>query len=352
MLPDSNYFNCDLPSTAQALRDPEFFLDSQAPGTVLILDGVHGLADPSRLLQVTADQYPRPRVLATGSSTLAATKKFPDSLTGRKHSVHLQPVLWEECVDWLGASGIGRRLLHGGLPESLLSGSPSADFFNEWLDSYYARDIQELFHVRNRQGFQTLFRLLLRQSGGQLELNRLATQCELSRPTVKAHIEAMASTHTLHLLRPYHGVGTREIVARPKCYGFDTGFVSFEKGWTSLRPEDQGILWEHLVLDTLRFLFDDGSLFYWQDKSRREVDFVIRRGDGSVDAVECKLNPEDVEHSGVEAFRALYPRGRNLILSPDVKQPYRIRMRQHTHTLAVCDTRHLSRVLAAPARFS
>ena len=350
MLPDSNYVNCDLPSTARMLRDPELFLDSQMPGTVLIFDEVHVLADPSRLLKVSADQYPSLRVLATGSSTLAATRKFRDSLTGRKHSVHLQPVLWEECVDWLGAPDIGRRLLHGGLPDSLLSGSPSPDFFNEWLDSYYARDIQELFHVRNRQGFQTLFRLLLRQSGGQLELTKLATQCELSRPTVRAHIEAMAITHALHLLRPYHGGGKREVVARPKCYGFDTGFVAFEKGWTSLRPEDQGILWEHLVLDALRFLFGDGSLFYWQDKSRREVDFVIRRGDGYVDVVECKLNPENVRHSGVEAFRALYPRGRNLILSPIVKQPYRIR--QHAHTLTVCDTWHLSKVLDAPARFS
>ena len=350
MLPDSNHVNCDLPSTARMLRDPELFLDSQMPGTVLIFDEVHVLADPSRLLKVSADQYPRLRVLATGSSTLAATKKFRDSLTGRKHSVHLQPVLWEECVDWLGAPDIGRRLLHGGLPESLLSGSPSPDFFNEWLDSYYARDIQELFHVRNRQGFQTLFRLLLRQSGGQLELTKLATQCELSRPTVRAHIEAMAITHALHLLRPYHGGGKREVVARPKCYGFDTGFVAFEKGWTSLRQEDQGILWEHLVLDTLRFLFGDGSLFYWQDKSRREVDFVIRRGDGYVDAVECKLNPEHVSHAGVEAFRGLYPRGRNLILSPNVKQPYRIR--QHAHTLTVCDTRHLSDVLDVPALFS
>ena len=275
MLPDSVYVNCDLPSTARMLRDPELFLDSHPPGTVLVFDEVHALAKPSHLLKVAADQYSGLRVLATGSSTLAATRKFRDSLTGRKHSVHLQAVLWEECIGWLGAPDIDRRLLHGGLPESLLSERPSPDFFNEWVDSYYARDIQELFHIRNRHGFQALFRLLLTQSGGQLELNRLATLCELSRPTVKAHIEAMAITHALHLLRPFHGGGKREIVARPKCYGFDTGLVCFEKGWTRLRPDDRGILWEHLVLDTLRGLFSDGSLFYWQDKSRREVDFII-----------------------------------------------------------------------------
>jgi hypothetical protein len=36
------------------------------------------------------------KILATGSSTLAASKKFRDTLTGRKRTVHLVPVLWDE----------------------------------------------------------------------------------------------------------------------------------------------------------------------------------------------------------------------------------------------------------------
>ena len=350
MLPGAVYINCNLPSTGRMLRDPGLFLDSHASGTVLILDEMHRIADPSRLLKIAADEYPGLRILATGSSTLTATHKFRDSLTGRKHADQLRPVLWEECIDWLGTPDIDRRLLHGGLPEALLSQRASPDFFNEWVDSFFARDILELFHIRNRHGFQALFRLLLRQSGDQLELNRLAMSCKLSRPTIKSHIKAMAITHVLHLVRPFSGRGKREIVARPKCYCFDTGFVCLEKGWTSLRPDDRGILWEHLVLDTLRGLFSDGNLFYWQDKSHREIDFVIRRGGNRVDIVECKTSPEHVKPSTVAAFRDLYPEGRNFILCPSVKWPYRIRHQSHTAT--VCDTRDLSELLAAPALFS
>ncbi len=72
---------------------------------------------------------------------------------------------------------------------------------------------------------------MLRQSGGQLDYSQLANLSELSRPTVKTHIEAMQIAHAVHLLRPFHGGGKREIVSRPKCYAFDTGFVTFEKGW-------------------------------------------------------------------------------------------------------------------------
>ena len=346
MLPAAAYMNCDLPSTGRLLRDPELFLDGQEPGTVLVFDEVHRLEDPSRLLKIVADEYPALRVLATGSSTLAATRKFRDALTGRKRSVHLRPVLWEECNNWLSASQLDRRLCHGGLPQALLADSPSADFFNEWIDSFYARDIQELFQVRSRSGFQALFRLLLRQSGGQIDHTRLAKLCQLSRLTVASYIEAMTITHALHLVRPYHGGGKREIVARPKCYGFDTGFVCFERGWAGLRPEDRGPLWEHLVLDAVLGLFGGGKVFYWRDKAGREVDFVIRREGSRVDALECKINPDHLNRSALSAFRALYPEGRNYVVSPTARRHYSTRERDLTVT--VCDTPDLADVMGLP----
>lgn len=340
MLPDVVYMNCDLPSTQRALEDPELFLDGQVHGTVLVFDEVHHLDDPSRLLKIAADAYPQLKVLATGSSTLAATRKFRDSLTGRKQAIHLCPVLWEECADPFGVRDLDHRLLHGGLPEPLLAKRKDPAFFNEWIDSFYARDILELFGIRNRQGFLALFRLLLRRSGGQLDYAQLASLGELSRPTVKAHIEAMQIAHAIHLLRPFHGGGKREIISRPKCYAFDTGFVTFEKGWDSIRSDDRGLLWEHLVLNALRFHLADEDIFYWHDKSHREVDFVIRRGRDRVDTVECKINPDRVNAAPVEAFRRLYPQGDNYVVSPSVKQLYRIRRGGLVFT--VCTTKHLS----------
>src|SRR5204862_6766999 len=78
-LPDALYLDCDLPSVAEPLRDPEAFLAS-VTASRLILDEVHQLPDPSRLLKIAADHHPRLRVIATGSSTLAATPQFRDRL--------------------------------------------------------------------------------------------------------------------------------------------------------------------------------------------------------------------------------------------------------------------------------
>ena len=333
MLPDAKHLNCDLPATARALADPELFLASQPAGATLVFDEVHRLPDPSLLLKIAADEYRSLRILATGSSTLAATRKFRDSLTGRKEAVHLCPVLWEECAEPFGVCDFDRRLLHGGLPEALLLAEKLPSSFTEWIDSFYARDILELFDVRNRQGFLALFRLLLRWSGGQLDIGRLARQAELSRLTAGTYLDALQTAHAVHLLRPFHGGGTREIVARPKCYAFDTGFVTFEKGWDVLRPEDRGTLWEHLVLDSLRFRLSDDRIFYWRDKAGREVDFVIRRGRDRVDLVECKLDPDELDGRAVRAFRAIYPSGENFLASPAIREPFRIRRAGYTFTV-------------------
>jgi uncharacterized protein len=322
MISGAAYLNCDLPSVCRQLAEPEPFYDSLAKGTVVILDEVHRLEDPSRVLKIAADAYPHLRVLATGSSTLAATRKFRDSLTGRKHAVYLTPVLWSECTAEFAIQDLDRRLLHGGLPEALLSPRKDPAFFAEWIDSYYARDIQELFGIRDRAGFMRLLHLIMRQSGGLLDYTNLAKLSDLSRPTVKAHIDALSIAHAVFLLPPFHGGGRREIVRRPKCYAFDTGFITFVRGWDSLREEDRGILWEHLVLDYMRTGLDPGRLYFWRDKSDREVDFVIRRSGEAVDAVECKFHPDHLDATSLQAFRAVYPKGRNCVVSPLVKAPY------------------------------
>jgi predicted AAA+ superfamily ATPase len=339
MLPDTVYLNCDLPSVCRMLTDPESFYDGLKKGTTVVFDEVHRLDDPSRLLKIAADVYPHLKVLATGSSTLVATRKFRDSLTGRKHMIYLPPVLWMECPGGFGITDIDHRLLHGGLPESLLSQKKEAAFFSEWMDSFYARDIQELFGIRNRTGFMKLLHLLMRQSGGFIDYTNLAQLSELSRPTVKAHVEAMCAAHAVFLLPPFHGGGRREITQRPKCYAFDTGFVTFAKGWDSIREEDRGLLWEHLVLDTLRTSTENRTIYYWRDKTGREVDFVIKGNGRQVDAVECKINPDRFEPESLTVFRENYLEGKNYVVSPAVKTPYQQRFGKLM--IRYCNVNHL-----------
>lgn len=324
---DPIYKNCDLPSIRRELEDPEFFLETLPDGSTVVFDEVHRLDDPSLLLKIASDEFPNLKVIATGSSTLSASRKFQDSLTGRKHVFILLPVLWQECKSEFQISNLDRRMLHGGLPEPLMSPYKDPEFFSEWLESVYARDIQELFGVRNRIGFLSLIGLLLRFSGGRLDVSKLSQESGLSRPTVYSYLEFLQLAYLIRLIRPLHGGSRREIVKQPKCYAFDTGFVTYEKGWDVLRPEDRGLLWEHLVLDLLCTQYRIDNILYWRDKSNREIDFVVRTKRDEHHIVECKINVERISIGTVEEFRKHYPKGKNFVVGPGIRHPYRTRLK-------------------------
>lgn len=325
------YINCDLPTAEDMLRDPQvFFRGCSKP--IVIFDEVHQLRDPARMLKIGADGFPKLKILATGSSTLAASKKFRDTLTGRKRVVHLTPVCWDE----LTAFGVTlpQRLLHGGLPPALLAESKRPSFYREWLDSFFARDVQRLFGFRDMSRFNALFEYLLRQSGGQFEVTKTAAALGITRPTVESHLRALEITHAVALVRPFHGGGQNELVKQPKVYGFDTGFVSFARGWNPLRTEDMGLLWEHLVLEHLQAHFPDTSVHYWRDKQGREVDFVLAHRRDEVDAIECKWNSTAFDSTALELFRSYYPKGRNFLVSPSGAPGY---VKQFgSHSVRVC----------------
>ena len=320
-LDDVEYFDCELPRTRRPMDDPEQFL-ARLNGRRVVLDEIHRLQDPSELLKIAADHFPDTPVLATGSSTLEATAKFRDALTGRKETVWLTPMIAADLADFK-REDLSRRFLHGGLPPFFLAEEPPERDFQDWLDAFWAKDVQELFRIERRWSFQRFAELLFAQSGGMFEATRFATPCEVSRQTISNYLVALEATFVAHVVRPYSTHRTTEIVSAPKVYGFDTGFVCYHRGWTTLRPDDLGLLWEHHVLNEMQGRLQRKAPNYWRSKRGAEVDFVLpRRGGRGVTAIECKWKAESFEAGALAAFRHLYPEGRSFIVAPDVDAPY------------------------------
>jgi predicted AAA+ superfamily ATPase len=87
-------------------------------------------------------------------------------------------------------------------------------------------------------------------------------------------------------------------------------------------------LWEHLVLDFFLTHTNPANLYYWRDKSGREIDFIIKGKEKNVHAIECKINPDQFDPKSLLIFRDIYPKGENIILSPNIKTPYRRRQKE------------------------
>lgn len=319
-LPETEYFDCELPRTRRMMEDPEGFLENLR-GKRIVLDEIHRLNNPSELLKIAADHFPDIRVVATGSSTLSASSKFKDTLAGRKRDLWLTPMCLRDLAD-AKLDDLRRRLLRGGLPPFFLAKDLEERDFQEWTDAYWAKDIQELFRLERRDSFQKFTELLLAQSGGIFEATRFSTPCEVSRPTIANYLRVLEATFVAHVIRPFSTRRPTEIVSAPKVYGFDTGFICYYRGWQGLRDEDLGILWEHFVLNEMMAHLQTREIGYWRDKRGHEVDFVLAGRRKSPLAIECKWSADRFEPVNLVAFRIQHPEGDNVVLAEDITRTF------------------------------
>jgi hypothetical protein len=122
---------------------------------------------------------------------------------------------------------------------------------------------------------------------------------------------------------PYSSHRPTEIVSAPKVYGFDTGFVCYHRGITSLRPEDMSLLWEHIVLNEIQGSLQHRTLHYWRNKRGAEIDFVLPlRGRHEPIALECKWQAASFDPAALLAFRRVYRQGESYVVAPDVERAY------------------------------
>lgn len=320
-IPNIEYFDCELPRTRRMMDDPESFLDG-LQGQRIVLDEIHRLDNPSELLKIAADHYPKVKVLATGSSTLGASRKFKDTLAGRKLELWLTPMILSDLVDF-GKTNIQHRFLHGGLPPFFMDKNIPEREFQEWLDAFWAKDIQELFRLERRQSFQKFAELLFIQSGGIFEATKFARPCEVNRSTISNYLHVLEATFAVHIIRPFSSHQATEIISAPKVYAFDTGFVCYHRGWRELRDEDLGYLWEHLVLNELHAQLQSRDIRYWRDKRGHEIDFVLSNQGTLPIAIECKWSISGFDPVGLKAFHHQYPKGENYVVVNDIPKSYK-----------------------------
>ena len=314
---DIEYFDCELPSVRRAMEDSESFLRSLGRRRV-VLDEIHRLPNPSELLKIAADHFPGVRILATGSSTLGASSRFRDTLAGRKSELWLTPMIEADLTDF-GDQDLKHRLLRGGLPPFFMAKEAPERDFQEWMDAYWAKDIQELFRLERKASFQRFFELMLAQSGGIFEATKFTAPCEVSRTTISNYLAVLEATSVAITLRPFSTRRGNEIVAAPKVYGFDTGFVCSYRGWLEARREDLGRLWEHFVLNELSARLQPNSLRYWRDKQGHEVDFIWLPRSGKPLAIECKWSSRESDLGSLLLFGRAYPKFELAVVTTDAE---------------------------------
>lgn len=282
---------------ALAHADPRRFLAAYPQGAVL--DEVQRVPTLFSYLQGVVDQQPPPAApyVLTGSQNFLLLSAITQSLAGRTAVLRLLPLSYAE----LQAAGqlpatLAALLLQGGYPRLTQVPLAPADFYPSYIQTYLERDVRTLQNVSDLSTFTRFLRLCAGRIGSPLNLSSLASDCGVAVNTAKAWLSVLEASYVVYLLPPHHQNFSKRLIKSPKLYFYDTGVACSLLGLRTASQVETHYLWgslfENLVVIEILKEYDArgrvAPLYFWQDKTGREVDLLLEIAGGGLLALEVK----------------------------------------------------------------
>lgn len=270
-----------------ATEDPRGFLSMYPKGA--ILDEIQRVPHLFSYLQEILDNSKEKGLfILSGSNNFLLQENISQSLAGRVGYLQLLPFSIDELQQqaWLPETD-DALMLKGFYPPVYDQEIPARDWCPNYIATYVEKDVRQIKNVTDLIVFERFLRLLAGRNGQELNLSALAVETGIDVKTAQSWIGILESSFIIYLLRPHHRNFNKTIVKRPKLYFYDTSLVCNLLG---IRTEDQlalhplrGAIFEGMVVTELvKIRTNDGrpvNLFYWRDKTGREIDVLVEEGD-------------------------------------------------------------------------
>ena len=294
-------------------KDPEnirkYILDEKETNFFLI-DEIQYLDNPSNFLKHIYDKYaPKIKLIITGSSSLELKAHFQDSLVGRKISFQINPLDFEEFLnfrkfshlDYLAKKELpaeiqnafleklNEYLLFGGMPAVALEGNfeIKKKMLNEYVNTYINKDIRAIGKIENISKFNDLVKLLASQIGNLLNISEVSNTLDLDRRKVLNYLDLLKLTFVLNKIKPFKKNIRSQISKMPKIYFFDLGVRNaiLDNFLDLFSRQDAGALFENFIFCEFKNIFS--KIYFFRTKSGAEIDFVIEK-EGKINLFEVK----------------------------------------------------------------
>jgi len=258
----------------------------------LLLDEVHRLIEERGL-----------KFLLTGSSARKLKHGGGNLLAGRAWTANMMPLTSQELGDNFK---LDHYLQFGGLPAVVTSEFPEEEL-QAYTGTYLQEEIKAEGLVRKLGPFATFLRAAALSNGQVMNFAKLASDVEVSAPTIREYFSILEDTMVGQLLEPWRGSRKRRAVAAAKFYFFDTGVTHTLAGTKALDPNSNlyGDAFEQWIFMELRAWLSysrrHATLGYWRIDKDCEVDFLVGE-DGAIEVKATrKLRNEDFR--GLRALR-------------------------------------------------
>lgn len=287
--PQKKYISLeDFDNREFAIDDPRGFLAGINDGA--ILDEIQRAPQLLSYLQTEVDKNPEPgRFILTGSNQFLLMKGISQSLAGRISINRLLPFSLEELDNTIyKPESIDHFLYRGGYPRIYDQNLDSRDWYSNYLNTYFEKDLKDFIQVSDLSSFRKLLVLLASSCGQLLNLSSIGNSIGVSHNTVKSWIAALEASYLVFLLQPYHNNYQKRVIKSPKIYFYDTGLAStLLKLKEHIQLSDhyiRGALFENwAIIEYVKSQLNRGlesDCYFWRDHTGNEVDLLIETVDG------------------------------------------------------------------------
>ena len=295
------YYNLEDAATLAAIQqDPKAFLTKHNEG--MILDEAQRFPEVFSYLQVMVDEQRMAgdtsrRYIITGSANFALMQQVSQSMAGRTALLTLLPLSTQEINQVDASCTTDLRILRGGYPAVWSTDDGGRNILlSNYYTTYVERDLRSMINIKDLSQFHTFIRLCAGRIGSECNASSLAVEVGVSVPTIQSWLSILEASYVIYRLQPYYANIGKRLTKSPKIYFYDTGLAAWLLG---IRSEEQlelhplrGNLFENMVInDFYKHFYNLGEraeLYFYRDKSQREVDLLLSNPDGTLRAFEIK----------------------------------------------------------------
>lgn len=297
----------------QIARDPDFFL--RANDRAIAIDEAQLLPDlfPALRVAIDRDRAAYGKYLLSGSNSPELLSAISESLAGRVGIIEISPFSFAETnsvntsnliklfqesfspdhiLDFSNSTNeqedlkkIAEFWFHGGYPEPWLnSSSRYREVWREqYLKTYFERDVAKLFPNLNAVRFRRFIELLASCSGTIINYSNIAKILDVSQPTVKDYFKIAHGTFIWRNIPAYTKNMMKRVSKHPRGYFRDTGLLHHILQISSyqrlLTHPQMGASWESVVIEeVLRGLNAAGisyTPYYYRTSGGAEIDLIL-----------------------------------------------------------------------------
>lgn len=283
----------------------------------IVIDEIQKLPELLEVVHLLIERKTGQQFILTGSSARKLRRQGVNLLGGRAAQKHLHPYMAAE----LGKRfQLDKALTHGMLPLVWAAHDPQA-ILHAYNGLYLREEVQMEGLVRNAGAFARFLEAMSFAHASVLNLTNVSRESQVSRKTVEGYLEILEDLLLGFRLNVFTKRAQRALAAHPKFYFFDAGVFRANRpaGPLDSPSELDGAALEGLVAQHLRAWCDyspeQHQLYYWQTRSRTEVDFVVY-GNSGLYAVEVK-NTRRIDSADLRALRSFaedYPQSQRYLL--------------------------------------